>query len=172
MPSRSERTEGVTTIPKGSRAEVGPKRGASYQHRNTMHERNVRACRLCGIERPTSEFYARKDTGALRSECKECLRFKTSFRSTGWTREAYEAAFVKQHGQCAVCLCTLNSSRYTRLAGDHCHKTGKLRGLLCTQCNTAIGLMKDSPTRLRAAVEYLERHASKNEEIVSSHEQS
>ena len=123
-----------------------------------MHEHAVRVCRICGTEKPATDYYARKENGKLRSECKECTSAVSSFRSTGWTREAYENAFAQQGGKCAICRSTLNSSRYTKLAGDHCHTTGKLRGLLCTNCNTAIGLMKDSPDRLLAAAEYLRRH--------------
>ena len=123
-----------------------------------MHEHVVRACRLCGTEKPASDFYTRNN-GTPRRECKHCTRALTAFRATGWTQQAYEEAFLRQGGKCAICVSTLNSSRYTRLAGDHCHASGKLRGLLCTNCNTAIGLMKDSAIRLRAAAEYLERHA-------------
>jgi hypothetical protein len=44
-----------------------------------------------------------------------------------------------------------------KLGIDHDHKTGKIRGVLCTNCNTAIGLAKDSPDRLRLIIQYLER---------------
>ena len=44
---------------------------------------------------------------------------------------------------------------------DHCHTTGKIRGGLCHQCNTALGHMADSPIRLRKAAQYLEAHANK-----------
>lgn len=125
-----------------------------------------KVCRLCGVEKPISEFYFRKDSGHYRSECKECLRLLSSFRSTGWTPEKYEEAYIKQYGRCAICGCKLNSSRYTRFAGDHDHKTGKLRGLLCTNCNTALGLFKDSIERLEAAKAYLLKHATIHKDIV------
>ena len=42
------------------------------------------------------------------------------------------------------------------LVVDHCHDTNRVRGLLCTNCNVAIGHMKDDVERLRAAISYLE----------------
>ena len=125
-----------------------------------------KVCRLCGIEKPISEFYFRKDSGHYRNECKECVKALTTFRNTGWTPEKYEEAYIKQHGRCAICGCILNSSRYTRFAGDHDHKTGKLRGLLCMNCNTALGLFKDSIERLESAKEYLIQFNSTHKDIV------
>ena len=119
---------------------------------------NIKVCRLCGVAKPISEYYFRKDNGRYRSECKECMKALVRFRNTGWTPELYEEAFIKQNGCCAICNCKLNSSRYTRFAGDHDHKTGKLRGLLCTNCNTALGLLKESPERLLRALDYLKTH--------------
>lgn len=50
------------------------------------------------------------------------------------------------------------SGRYNnRLHVDHCHVSGKVRGLLCGNCNTMIGLSKENPATLLAAVEYLNR---------------
>lgn len=125
-----------------------------------------KVCRLCGVEKPISEFYFRKDSGHYRSECKSCLAALTTFRNTGWTPEKYEEAYIRQNGKCAICGCNLNSSRYTRFAGDHDHKTGTLRGLLCTNCNTALGLFKDSIERLESAKEYLIAHAAIHKDIV------
>lgn len=125
-----------------------------------MGDKDTKVCRLCGVEKPISEFYFRKDSGHYRSECKECFSKLSSFRDTGWTPEKYEEAYIKQNGRCAICGCKLNSSRYTRFAGDHDHRTGKLRGLLCTNCNTALGLFKDSIERLEMAKRYLIEHSS------------
>lgn len=126
----------------------------------------TKVCRLCGVEKPISEFYFRKDSGRYRSECKACFKDIVRFRQTGWSPEDYEEAYVKQYGRCAICGCKLNSSRYTRFAGDHDHKTGKLRGLLCTNCNTALGLFKDSIERLDSAKRYLIRYSSSHKDIV------
>jgi len=72
----------------------------------------------------------------------------------GITEEIYERIFTKQNGKCAICRC---QQRYQRLAVDHDHKTGMVRGLLCVQCNRGLGRFFDSPARLIAAAEYLER---------------
>lgn len=119
---------------------------------------DVRVCRLCGAAKPATEYCPRKDSGKMRSECKTCLKNLAIFRTTGWSHSDYESAFAKQEGKCGICHTTLSSSRYSKLCGDHCHTTGKLRGLLCANCNTAIGLFKDSTIRLRSAIEYLNKH--------------
>jgi hypothetical protein len=49
----------------------------------------------------------------------------------------------------------LYSKRYKRFAVDHCHTSGKIRGLLCTNCNTAIGLLKDDPNALQRAIDWV-----------------
>lgn len=123
-------------------------------------EKGSKVCRLCGKEKPLRDFYFRKDTNSYRSECKSCLISKTRLQSTGWSPRDYERAWYLQEGKCAICGCELGSSRYTKPNADHDHKTGKLRGILCSQCNTAIGLMKDSPYRLESAIRYLEEHGS------------
>lgn len=72
---------------------------------------------------------------------------------------------AEQDGKCAICL-TPPRKRHSRsdktqdFCIDHDHETGKPRGLLCDSCNRAIGLLGDSPERLRAAAAYLERHRS------------
>lgn len=123
-------------------------------------EMGFKECRLCNQVKPLSEFYYRNDSKSYRSECKECMKAKVRLKETGWSPEDYEYAWYHQNGKCAICSCELGSSRYTKPAADHDHKTGKLRGILCTQCNTALGLMKDSPYRLESAIRYLEEHGN------------
>jgi hypothetical protein len=53
---------------------------------------------------------------------------------------------------CAICCEPFERTPHV----DHCHKTGSFRGLLCTRCNTAIGLLRDSPDLARAAARYLD----------------
>lgn len=63
----------------------------------------------------------------------------------------YEVMFERQGGACAICKRT-----GLTLCVDHCHLTGEVRGLLCVQCNSALGFCRDDPALLRAAAEYLQ----------------
>ncbi len=67
--------------------------------------------------------------------------------------------FRAQGGLCAIC----RSSRPTHgqeraLQVDHCHASGRIRGLLCRDCNMTLGVMKDDVLRIRALADYLERY--------------
>ncbi len=72
----------------------------------------------------------------------------------GITLEDYQALFTKQNGCCAICGTT--QSAWGKLAVDHNHDSGEVRGLLCFNCNTSIGKLNDDPALLRRAAEYLE----------------
>jgi hypothetical protein len=62
--------------------------------------------------------------------------------------------FEKQNGCCAICH--LHQSKLpSRLCVDHCHTTGKVRGLLCTSCNMGLGHFRDDETILESAINYL-----------------
>jgi hypothetical protein len=72
----------------------------------------------------------------------------------------YNNLFIKQGGLCLICLKpeiikNKGKEKIKDLAVDHNHKTGKIRGLLCHKCNTAIGLMNENPLILDRAKEYL-----------------
>jgi len=58
-------------------------------------------------------------------------------------------------GKCAICGKQKGKRNH---ALDHCHKTKKLRGILCANCNTAIGMFEEDTDRMRAAIAYLEKH--------------
>lgn len=67
----------------------------------------------------------------------------------GISMDDYKNMIIKQDGHCAIC------NHEKELQIDHDHKTGKVRGLLCRACNTAIGKFKDDITVLMNAIEYL-----------------
>jgi hypothetical protein len=78
------------------------------------------------------------------------------------TEDQYWVLFKTQNGVCAVCGEPPNTKR---LAVDHDHQTGEIRGLLCMHCNTALGKMRDSPDLLRKLLGYLEQNIEKNKEL-------
>ncbi len=72
----------------------------------------------------------------------------------GITLDYYLSLLNKQKNRCAICRKSepfLNR----RLAIDHCHRTGKVRGLLCTNCNTFLGRIEDNPKLLERAIAYV-----------------
>jgi len=75
------------------------------------------------------------------------------------TPEQRAEMLEKQNGHCAICPRTTCSAGW-HLAIDHCHKTGKIRGLLCDRCNFGIGLFGDDPKLMARAIKYLKVHAN------------
>ncbi len=76
---------------------------------------------------------------------------RRNLRQYGLTEEAFRG--LAQHG-CAICLRTSN------LCVDHCHRTGRVRGVLCRVCNTLLGFVDDDITRLARAISYLVKGAT------------
>jgi hypothetical protein len=72
-----------------------------------------------------------------------------------------------QNGGCAICSrpeTAVINGKVMELAVDHDHKTGKVRALLCSTCNTSLGGFQDSPALLQKAIEYLKEHSDGVEE--------
>lgn len=93
-------------------------------------------------------------------ERRRLTRFRSTLRSYGLTISEYDSMVDAQHGVCAICQqpesTPDNLSRGPRrLTVDHCHETGRVRGLLCQNCNSGIGQLGDSVQRLEAALAYL-----------------
>ena len=100
-------------------------------------------------------------------ECKECSRIRRTTqkdhvrdlsykRLFGITLEEYNGLFATQHGLCKGCH-VHQSSEKRAFAIDHNHKTGKVRGLLCGNCNVSLGNAKDNPMILRRLAEYVDK---------------
>lgn len=78
----------------------------------------------------------------------------------GISLEDYELMLESQNNVCAICKqpevsIDHRTKKVRTLAVDHCHITNKIRGLLCTNCNTALGLFKDDASVLTQAIAYL-----------------
>jgi hypothetical protein len=125
----------------------------------------MKCCSVCKQEKPLTEFYNKK------SCCKPCSnkiskqwkidnveksrlsRQKAKLKQKyGITLEQYEAMFNEQKGVCYICK---SESLNRRLSVDHCHKTGKIRRLLCDKCNMTLGLVNDSQELLKQFIFYL-----------------
>lgn len=77
---------------------------------------------------------------------------RSLLKKYGLTEDEFQDMLDEQGGSCAICAI----SRYSRrMVVDHCHKTGAVRGILCSVCNTALGLLGDYPDRIMEAADYL-----------------
>jgi len=137
-----------------------------------LAEKGVARCPRCGQEKNLSEFNKDKHTYLGYSiYCRFCNRQKARERYLNHkerhkdvqlkshfdiTLEMYKEMESGQDGGCAICGRT-RAENGKSLAVDHCHTSGKVRGLLCNTCNTGLGMFNDSASILRQAVEYLDR---------------
>lgn len=130
-------------------------------------EQHSKWCSKCKNVLPLNSFSISNDKRDGRaSNCKECHTAHYSSLSSeekrvrivrrfGLTVDEWTSMRDKQAGVCAICG-TLRGTR--GLVIDHDHESGRVRALLCSPCNTALGSMRDDPARLRAAADYVERH--------------
>lgn len=130
-------------------------------------------CNFCYQTFPLQNFFkSSKSKDGFGAYCKKCKVLKNSkswkankhkhldarknshlIRTYSISLKEYKAMLNKQDGLCAICFGKNKDKR--KLSVDHCHKTGKIRGLLCTKCNQAIGLFNDDPAILVRARKYL-----------------
>jgi hypothetical protein len=134
----------------------------------------TKICNKCGTEKVLTDFHYNKRSKDNRlNQCKKCVnkknqeyklkakqdktawrrsQYSTELRKYGLTIEQYEELLDKQHGICAICDC---EPFFKKLSIDHNHITGKVRGLICNNCNIMLGNAFDDPTILIAAADYL-----------------
>ena len=135
-------------------------------------------CRECGTHGPPEKFAKHVGSpGGRQRLCKKC----DSARSKKWAQEnpekrrdtkliyefnishkEYISMLAKQSNVCAICQqpeTVKLRGILKRLAVDHCHATGKIRGLLCQGCNTSLGNFNDDVSLLERAIAYLKSHS-------------
>jgi hypothetical protein len=147
----------------------------------------MKKCGRCKEEKPFSEFYKHKSrSDGLTWDCKECRKeYNKRYRHSpeymrewrknnplksylynikakhGITKKEYDKLFEESNGLCSVCRkpeqLQWKDGSIKRLALDHNHKTGKIRGLLCNGCNRALGYIHDDPDIARQLAKYLEK---------------
>lgn len=115
-------------------------------------------CLKCG-PLPANKFYISK-LGKYRALCKACCKvagresnIRSKCKRYGMPSELTERIIAAGHYACEICDKTIKQFHV-----DHCHKTGKFRGILCSNCNSGIGMLKDDVNVLRKAIDYLLRN--------------
>lgn len=76
-------------------------------------------------------------------------------RKYGITQEQWNEMYEKQGGVCALCKIPGRVGKHGKLAVDHCHETGRIRGLLCASCNVSIANLGDNIVGLMNALNYV-----------------
>lgn len=89
---------------------------------------------------------------------KQRTKWQTLRRKYGLSRHDYNTLLVGQRASCAIC-----EVRPSFLVVDHDHQTGRVRGLLCRNCNIALGQLGDDPSRCVSAAGYLRAHADRSQ---------
>lgn len=123
------------------RIEKNPQKEADYQRRYREVNREKR--------RLQNQKWAAKNKGRRKD-----LLLRWNY---GITLERFSEMMLEQSGRCRICRGRMKTPNI-----DHCHKTGKVRGLLCGRCNTALGGFQDSTKLLRAAICYLDSQLTNN----------
>lgn len=140
-----------------------------------MKPKDPKRCTKCGEHKPRSEFYPHsKAKNGVSAWCRDCTKRVASEkqkadkdgvkvrnrksklkRAFGLTLEQYDDMLKAQGCRCALCGSDFPGGR-GRFVVDHCHTTGRIRGLLCNLCNVGLGALRESPSLLSKAIEYLE----------------
>lgn len=143
---------------------------------NPLKGNLMKKCYKCGEVKPLDAFDRNKAKPDGRAtECKECRKHKKKKeleadylgtrlkerannlkRMFGMSLEEYDLKLQAQNGVCAICGGLCKSGK--RLAVDHNHTTGKIRDLLCGNCNGGLGKFLDNPELLEKAADYLRKH--------------
>jgi hypothetical protein len=144
-------------------------------------EKQEKTCCVCSARKPFTEFFNFKNKSDGKSyRCKDCdtearkkwsdtnpekahlsNRGRNLKHKYGVNLEWYEDQFKKQNYSCAICESKTNKTsgdrEFWNFSVDHCHDSGKVRGILCNNCNRALGLLQDSAELLQRAKNYLEK---------------
>ena len=124
-----------------------PKRGRS-------DDRTHKECSRCKEVLERSHFYIRKRGGfpdRLVSQCKQC---ESIYRKTRKYNISFDNALLY-----SICKCSICGSEGKTVV-DHNHKTNKVRGPLCFNCNTGIGMFDEDLNRMYNAIKYLKDHGN------------
>lgn len=129
-------------------------------------KRSVRKCLYCGEEFSELNIKLRSGKGKFCSnECyikyrkehsldiKEQNKLYQKKSKYNLDKEGYLKLFDIQNNKCAICGCSFSENK---ACVNHCHETNKVRGLLCSKCNTLLGMARDDINILQNAINYLQ----------------
>ena len=120
------------------------------------YQENKEKIAIWGQNNRKSDKYKEKaiiHSKVYRSNNKHKIQIRMRFKKYGITKEQYDVMYLNQLGLCAICHKPFGEETPHV---DHCHNTGKIRGLLHKDCNLLLGCAGDCPDKLRFAAEYLE----------------
>lgn len=125
-----------------------------FHTHNGMKDKHLNTCKICHNTQK-NEIYHRifkNDDNQKRKKKDQYLQRKFNI-----TQEDFNNIFNQQNGCCDICK--LHQTNFKKaFCVDHDHKTGKIRGLLCDNCNLMIGNSHDTPEILSNGIEYLNKH--------------
>lgn len=116
----------------------------------------MKRCCTCKRRRGAKHFTKNAvESDGLERYCRDCKNDRQRFTRYKITREDYDRLVAEQGGRCGVCGC--ECSERDVLSVDHCHESNRIRGLLCSACNRAVGLLGDRVETVAAALAYLNK---------------
>jgi len=143
--------EGVKLRPRGR--QKGQEWVQPYTYRKRPSLTDYKRCSQCKICKLRDKDFAHKGLSGI---CKLCHNDAKRLKTYGITGEEFRKMVDLQGGVCRICNGKQKNNR--SLAVDHCHETGKNRGLLCNRCNMGLGYFKDDATLMLLAIEYLKKY--------------
>ena len=121
-----------------------------------------KSCLRCLKNLPKVQFVLNKSSkDGFNGWCKPCSKDSALLSKYSISLEEYQKQLHKQNFKCAICKTDDARGVSNSFVVDHCHKTGKIRGLLCNHCNTGLGKLGDSIESIKRVLEYLESSCGK-----------
>lgn len=146
--------------------------GTSAKRIDQLHERNdlasnqTKRCAKCKAVKSFGEFSKDpRPLDGLRCYCKPCRRDNTLKRKYGITQKDFNALLERQGHCCALCNLPFGLKNTVAKNVDHNHKTGEVRGILCTHCNISISLFEDRCVSPQLAQDYIDQKGMFNKEM-------
>lgn len=142
---------------------------------------DTKVCNKCNVDKPVSEYYIDPRRNKPRGICKKCMNDAklAANRNREGGNQKYQLKYylknkygieldtyidmMESTSHCELCGAAIKSRITGKSKGkfkalDHCHKTGKIRGVICSNCNIALGLINDDVETLKRMIIYLDTH--------------